>query len=57
MGIGVPVVGEGWWRRVMGDEGSPQGVVMERVAAGVKPVRDWIPVPPITAMRTVPGES
>lgn len=38
------------WRTVMGDEGVPQGVSIERDATGVKPGRWEIPVPPITAM-------
>jgi hypothetical protein len=52
MGMGAPVVGEGCWRMEIGDEGEPQGVEGERVAARVKFGRLWRPVPPITAMRT-----
>jgi hypothetical protein len=39
----------------MGEEGVPQGVVTLREATGVKPGRDWRPVPPITAMGMGPG--
>ena len=54
--MGFPDVGEAWWRIEMGDEGLPQGVSTSRVAASVKPGRDWMPVPPITAMRTGSGK-
>jgi hypothetical protein len=40
---------------VMGEEGVPQGVSTLREATGVKPGRDWRPVPPITAMEMGPG--
>ncbi len=40
----------------MGEEGVPQGVVMEREPMGVKPESCWRPVPPITAMWTGPRE-
>lgn len=36
----------------MGDDGSPQGVSTFNDAASVKPGSDWMPVPPMTAMRT-----
>lgn len=36
----------------MGDDGLPHGVKGSTVAAGVKPGRDWRPVPPMTAIRT-----
>lgn len=39
----------------MGEEGSPQGVEMEREATWVKPGSSRKPVPPITAMGTGPG--
>ena len=41
-------------RIVIGEEGAPQGVEMEREATGVKPVdvRELMPVPPMTAMWT-----
>ena len=48
-------------RIVMGEEGSPHGVRTLRIATAVKPeaVREEMPVPPITAIRTgwryVPG--
>lgn len=51
-GVGWPVVGEGWCRMEMGEEGAPQGVVGWRVATGVKFARAWRPVPPMTAIRT-----
>lgn len=50
-------------RIVMGEEGSPHGVRILRVATAVKPeaVREEMPVPPITAIRTgwgyVPGRA
>ena len=50
IGIGLPVVGEGWCRTLMGEEGVPQGVDMFRFATWVKSARDWRPVPPMTAM-------
>ena len=48
--MGVPV---GVVRMVMGDDGSPHGVVGVRTATGVKPsaVREEMPVPPMTAVR------
>jgi hypothetical protein len=46
------VVGEGCWRMLRGDEGLPHGVSTSSVAASVKPGRDEIPVPPMTAMCT-----
>lgn len=52
MGIGLPVEGEGCWRMEIGEDGAPQGVSILRVAARVKEGRDWMPVPPITAMCT-----
>lgn len=52
MGMLLPVLGEGWCRMEMGDDGAPHGVSTLSVAASVKPGSDWIPVPPITAMRT-----
>lgn len=36
----------------MGEEGAPHGVSTFKVAASVKPGRDWMPVPPMTAMWT-----
>lgn len=55
-GMGLPSAeGEEWWRTAMGEEGVPQGVVTLREATGVKPGRDWRPVPPITAMGMGPG--
>ena len=45
------LVGEGWERMVMGDEGWPQGVGTVRVVTGVKPGREERPVPPMTAIR------
>ncbi len=39
----------------MGEEGWPQGVKGFTVAMGVKPGRDWRPVPPITAILTASG--
>ena len=50
----LPLLGV-WCRTVMGDEGVPQGVVGLIEATGVKPGRDWRPVPPITAMGMGPG--
>jgi len=50
----LPLLGV-WCRTVMGDEGVPQGVVGLSEATGVKPGRDWRPVPPITAMGMGPG--
>jgi hypothetical protein len=56
MGIGrLPAEGEWCTRMEMGEEGRPQGVGIVRVAATVKPGRCWIPVPPMTAMRTGSG--
>lgn len=52
MGMGLPVVGEGCCRMLMGDDGLPQGVSTSRVAASVKPGSEEIPVPPITAIWT-----
>jgi len=52
MGIGLPVVGEGWWRIDIGEDGDPHGVSMLSVAARVKLGRAWMPVPPMTAIRT-----
>jgi hypothetical protein len=39
-----------WERMEMGEDGCPQGVRGLTVAIGVKPGRDWSPVPPITAI-------
>ena len=50
--MGLPVVGEGCWRMLMGEDGLPQGVSMSSVAASVKPGREEMPVPPMTAMCT-----
>jgi len=50
MGIGLPVVGEGCCRMLIGDEGLPHGVSTSSVAARVKPGSEEMPVPPITAM-------
>ena len=55
MGVGWPVVGEGWCRMEIGDEGAPQGVVRAREATWVKCGSSLRPVPPITAMRTGSG--
>jgi hypothetical protein len=52
IGIGLPVVGDGWCRMEIGEDGDPQGVCTFRVAASENPGSDWIPVPPITAMWT-----
>lgn len=57
MGVGRPVVGEGWWRIEMGDEGVPHGVLTLSVATFVKWGSCLMPVPPITAMRTGSDES
>lgn len=54
-GIGAPLVGDGWCRMEIGDDGAPQGVVGFRVATWVKWGRDWRPVPPMTAMWTGSG--
>lgn len=51
---GLPVLAEGCWRTLMGDEGFPHGVSMSSVAACVKPGNDEIPVPPMTAICTGP---
>lgn len=55
MGMGSPVVGEGWCRMEMGEEGWPHGVLRLRVAAWVKFGSDCRPVPPMTAMWTGSG--
>lgn len=52
MGMGLPEVGEGCWRMLMGDDGLPQGVSTSKVAARVNPGRDEMPVPPMTAIWT-----
>lgn len=41
----------------MGEEGSPQGVLMDREATWVKPGSSRSPVPPMTAIGTGPGEN
>lgn len=56
MGTGLPVDDEGWCRMEMGDDGFPHGVSTSSVAASVKPGSDWMPVPPMTAMRTGAAE-
>ena len=55
MGMGFPDEGDVWCRIEMGEEGIPQGVDGLRVATWVKSGRVCRPVPPITAMRMVPG--
>ena len=50
MGMGLPVVGEGWFRMEIGEEGVPQGVLGVSVAARVKLGSVCRPVPPITAI-------
>jgi len=52
MGMGLPVVGEGWCRMEIGEEGVPQGVLRVSVAARVKLGSVCRPVPPITAIWT-----
>jgi hypothetical protein len=39
----------------MGEDGVPHGVSMLRVVTFVNPGRSWIPVPPMTAIRILPG--
>ena len=50
IGIGLPVEGDGCCRMETGDDGLPHGVSTSSVAARVKPGREEIPVPPMTAM-------
>jgi hypothetical protein len=52
MGMGLPLVGEGCCRMLMGEEGLPHGVSTSRVAASSKPGSEEMPVPPMTAMWT-----
>ena len=52
MGMGFPVVGEGWWRMDIGADGEPQGVSIFKLATSSKFGRSLIPVPPITPINT-----
>lgn len=52
IGMGLPVEGDGCCRMEMGDDGLPHGVSTSRVAARVKPGREEMPVPPMTAIWT-----
>ena len=52
--MGLPVLGDGCSRMVIGEDGFPHGVGILREAARVKEGRVDRPVPPMTAIRTGP---